>query len=270
LSAFENLLAQLDEMRVPATLFVIANDAALSEQGARLLRRAVAAGHEIGNHGLADAGMSAMSEAVFDASVAEWERRMRRVLGTWPPRRGDRRWFRPAKGLMSAAMAEVLQRRGYHVSLPDTWSSDSTIVDPAFHASALANAPCDGSVLLMHAPDPSWGAQITDVLPIVVPILRSRGFVFAGMSEMFAATGGPSSARLALGAATLSGVALALLCCLGGACSLCLRGARPRAHAKVDEGTALADWPRTDNLQPFLGGDSSPAGELEISPREGL
>jgi len=194
---FEALLDILDELEVKALFFVIANDVIMSESGGSLLRRAYAAGHEIGNHGVVDSVASSFTRAQFQASIETWERRVRSVVGAWPARATDWKWYRPPKGAMSTDMKEVLEEEGYKISLPDVWSGDSTLTDAGFHARVLTNAACDGSVVLMHAPDASWGTQILDVFRQSVPVLRGRGFEIVGISDMFARSGVPSSARAA-------------------------------------------------------------------------
>merc|ERR1712217_520856 len=118
--------------------------------------------------------------------VEGWEAEMRTWIGRWPLHGNMSKWFRPPKGLVSNTMADALAERNYSISLPDVWADDSEIHDPTFQMGVIANSPCDGSVMLMHVPDPSWGAQIVDVLPEAIPIVRARGFKFVSLTSLFA------------------------------------------------------------------------------------
>lgn len=186
LTGFSTLLDVLDKLEVKAMLFVIVNNASRSAQGKKLLHRAVASGHEIGNHGLHDKEMASYDRNTFVSAVEGWETEMRTWIGKWPPHNNMSKWFRPPKGLVSRVMSDVLTERNYSISLPDVWGDDSSLHDPTFQTRLIANAPCAGSVMLMHVPDVSWGAQILDVLPAALPLIRSRGFKFVSLTELFA------------------------------------------------------------------------------------
>jgi len=224
LDGFEALLGVLSALDVRATFFVIGNHATLSPRGIALLRQASESGHEIGNFGTADHAHDVLSEDQFRDLIELWEYRITSALGgNWPAREGDLKWFRPPKGRMSAAMAKVLEEKGYSISLPDVFSVDHIIEDPVFHARILANAPCDGSVLMIHAPDPdSWGTQSIQVVSEVVPVLRERGFELEPLSELFRETGDVKMERKALGFFMLALIPLALFSCACAGCC-CLR-----------------------------------------------
>lgn len=242
LSHVEDLFNVLDDQRVTATLFVIANEATLSQEGRRLLKRAASSGHEIGNHGMQDDRMDTMSENEFASAINAWEQQITSVLGQWPSKPVLRKWFRPPKGLMSSAMARVLKERGYAVSLPDIWSDDSGFIDADFQARVLVNAPCDGSVLLMHVPDSAWGTQILDVLPTALPALRKQGFEFVGLTQLHATSAPDTSTwRFLTSMAITMNVFLLIILglTLGIACPpFCIRSLR-RARLRTTEEAGL-------------------------------
>jgi len=215
---FEQLLDFLKSESVHATFFVIGNGHTTGDSGARLLRRAVQDGHEIGNHGLADAAMTTMSGEAFDLAVEDWERRIRAILPQWPVRQEDYKWFRAPKGLMNSKMAAVLERRGYQSALGDIYSDDWAINDAAFHANVLANVTSDGSVIILHAPDRPDRFQTLDILRMAIPLLQARGFRFARMTELFSTSvqEEPACSRCVVCGVGLLGTGLPLLVILLG------------------------------------------------------
>merc|ERR1712232_837383 len=75
---------------------------------------------------------------------------------------------------------------GYKTVLGDVWSFDTdTGPDDPFHKWINGNAPCDGSVVTIHV------RYALRLLPVVIPMLRSRGLQFVGLTELFAEESGP-------------------------------------------------------------------------------
>lgn len=181
------LLDVLERHGVLATFFVIADDNTTRDEGQRLLQRVAAQGHEIGNHGLTDAPMTDMSRGEFESALLDWESTIRNILPRWPVQPSDRKWFRPPLGLMSPAMAAVLEERGYGVVLGDVWSADVFIEDTAFHARIMETATCDGSIIVVHTPGYHPATQqCLDIVEAGVPGIQGRGFTFVRLTELFA------------------------------------------------------------------------------------
>merc|ERR1712032_1468946 len=95
----------------------------------------------------------------------------------------DLKWFRPPYGIMSLAMASVLDELGYKVILGDVYTNDVGITDDAdFHAGILSASTCDGSVIVLH--NFARGPTL-EVLNTALPQLRQRGFDMLRLTDMF-------------------------------------------------------------------------------------
>lgn len=180
------LLDLLGQHRVPATFFTIANhDFTLDGERPEILRHMADRGHEIGNHGVEDAGMSAMSASEVQEVLAQWEDRVRKVVQTWPQRESDWKWFRPPLGAMSSTMTQVLADEGYSVALGDVLSGDWMIQDTEYHVDIIKSVTMDGSVIILHTPDRPERMHTLDILREVIPYLHSHGFTFVRLSELY-------------------------------------------------------------------------------------
>jgi len=178
-----SLLNLLDDHKVPATFFVIANEWTFGQGRPEILAEVSRRGHEIGNHGVEDAAMYAMDAEQVDEALTVWEDKVLPVVHGWYD--SDRKWFRPPQGLMSGAMADVLPRRGYSVVLGDVYSDDYLIQDTEYHARVIKGVTMDGSVIILHCPDRPMRMHTLDILREVIPFLHGRGFQFVRLSELF-------------------------------------------------------------------------------------
>merc|ERR1719326_737464 len=102
------------------------------------MKRMVEEGHELANHCTQDRPYNWDSAEDFEADLRSCED----VLNTF--RRGEDfdakrpKLFRPPCGLVSSAMREVLERRGYLTILGDVYSNDPAICNQVkFHADFL-------------------------------------------------------------------------------------------------------------------------------------
>mmetsp|Transcript_89663 Transcript_89663/g.242163 ORF Transcript_89663/g.242163 Transcript_89663/m.242163 type:complete len:421 (-) Transcript_89663:163-1425(-) len=185
-TTFVSLLDFLDEEKVPATFFVIANNNTVAPDRQLILKDASDRGHELGNHGLLDDFMTTMSRDEFEAAVDQWESSVKNAIqGDWPVSPTQWKWFRPPKGMMSGAMDEVLTARDYHIALGDLYSDDWAYEDEAFHARIIKSGACDGSVTILHVMDGERTLRTLDILRDVIPALRARGFSFVRLSDLY-------------------------------------------------------------------------------------
>lgn len=189
-SGASELLDLLDEFKVKATFFVIANEEyTLGGSKPAVLKEIVQRGHEVGNHGIEDAGMNFMDEATVEATLVAWEHRVQAVVGPWPVQAEDQKWFRPPKGAMSDTLARVLDRKGYHAVLGDVISNDWQNEDIAYHVDVIRTLARDGSVVILHCPDRPERLQTLAVMKRVLPYLSTAGFEFVRLSTLFASHG---------------------------------------------------------------------------------
>jgi len=178
-----SLLNLLDDHKVPATFFVIANEWTFGQGRPDILAELSRRGHEIGNHGVEDAAMSSMDADQVDKALTVWEDQVLPVVHGWHD--SSFKWFRPPQGMMSGDMAKVLRRRGYSVALGDVYSDDYLLQDTEYHVRVIKGVTTDGSVIILHVPDRPMRMHTLDILREVIPFLHGRGFSFVRLSELF-------------------------------------------------------------------------------------
>ena len=169
------LLDMLADLRVPATFFLIGNDA---EHYPLLTERIAREGHEIANHTLThpehfeDLDASQVAAELTGAATA---------LGRYSDDPAIRTLFRPPHGRFSEVTVRAAQRAGYHVILwnddPGDWRTNVPAAKLAQHIEAHASAP---DIILLH----SGRIATIEMLPEVVARFRRAGFTFVTIGDM--------------------------------------------------------------------------------------
>lgn len=170
------LLDMLAELHVPATFFLIGNDA---QEFPDLVRRIGAAGDEIANHTQTH---PADFDALSDAAVKSELDRGAVTLERFSHDPAIRTMMRPPHGRYTEATVKTAQRDGYDVIL---WNDDPgdwrPMTPPAIadHLGRYATAP---DIVLLHS-----GRQSTvEALPAIVARFRAAGFSFVTVGQMLA------------------------------------------------------------------------------------
>jgi len=167
------LLAALDDLKVPATFFLIGRD---GEQYPELVRRIAAHGNEIADHTLTHPNLDQLDPAGVRREFDEGAR----VLSAIVPDPALRTMVRPPHGRYTEATVRVAQSGGYAVVLwtddPGDWRSVSAQTIAA-HVLRFATAP---EILLLHS-----GKRTTiDALPGLVARYRAAGYTFVTVGEL--------------------------------------------------------------------------------------
>lgn len=135
------------------------------------LRRLVAEGHELANHGVQDRSMAQLSEEDFERELATMNNALREFL----PEGQRLRWFRAPQGKYSGAMQRVLERQGMNHLLADCYCDDWAIEDAAWIASTLLQQAQEGSVIIIHMPSRQKWPWLLEALTLLLRGLRERG-----------------------------------------------------------------------------------------------
>ncbi len=179
--ASDQLLDLLAQLQVPATLFLIGDH--LEQGPAGFVARALADGHQIGNHMQVDGVSARLPAARFEAQLRHTERALQRAAA---PHQLALHWFRPGGGWFHRPMLAQLATAGYRLALGSLFPLD-TLHPPAWFPSRflLLNAH-PGAVLVLHdRPDTLAATLIT--LQRVVPALQRRGYRFVRLDELVSA-----------------------------------------------------------------------------------
>ncbi|MFI7228072.1 polysaccharide deacetylase family protein [Nonomuraea angiospora] len=165
----DTLLAYLAAYHARATFFVVGGNVVTYP---RVLRRTVAAGHEIGNHTWSHPDLTRLSPARVRSQLGRTDQAIRAVTGVVP------RLVRPPYGALNAT---VRRQTGRPMVL---WSVDT--LDWRYRSSATVarralRAVRPGSVILFHDIHPTTVRAI----PRVLRKLAGRGYRFVTVSELF-------------------------------------------------------------------------------------
>jgi peptidoglycan/xylan/chitin deacetylase (PgdA/CDA1 family) len=168
------LLDVLADLHVPATFFLIGNDA---EQFPALVRRIEQGGHEIANH-------TQTHPADFQALSAEQVKTElddgARTLERYAQDPAIRTLMRPPHGRFTEATVRAAQRDGYDVVLWDDDPGDWRVMTPdaiATHVEEDAAAP---DIVLLH----SGRLSTIEALPDLVARFRAAGFTFVTVGKL--------------------------------------------------------------------------------------
>jgi peptidoglycan/xylan/chitin deacetylase (PgdA/CDA1 family) len=168
------LLDMLAELHVPATFFLIGDDA---EHFPQLVRRIASAGNEIANHTQTH---PVDFQALSAAEVTSELDRAARTLDRFARDPAIRTMMRPPHGRFTEATVSAAQRDGYDVVLWDDDPGDWRVITPqaiATHMEANATAP---DIVLLH----SGRLSTIEALPEVVARFRAAGFSFVTVGAL--------------------------------------------------------------------------------------
>lgn len=164
-----DLLARHD---AHATFFFVSDNIAGNES---LVTRAVAEGHELGNHMTRDEVSANLDPATFDARLQH----AHRVLSEY----GPVRWFRPGSGWYNDDMLVSIRKHGYRLAEASMAPLDARLAWPAAVATYIRYSIEPGSIIVLHTRK-SRGPRTIATLERVLPNLSKRGFRLVTLTEL--------------------------------------------------------------------------------------
>lgn len=179
------ILQVLEEHDAHATLFVIGGQVEGREE---VLREAVAAGNELGNHAMHDEAAMGLDLDVLEAQMDRVQALIRTAYTEAGVAAGapKHQYFRPGSGLFSTRMRAMVARMGYRLVLGSVYPHDPQIPYwwlNAWHVLGMARS---GAIVVCHDRR-SWTIPM---LKRVLPELKRRGYRVVTISELLEATSG--------------------------------------------------------------------------------
>jgi peptidoglycan-N-acetylglucosamine deacetylase len=160
-----------------ATLFVLG---CAAERHGRLLARAVAEGHELGNHQWRDRPCRSLSLAEFEADLG----RTHDVLAEHAP--VD--LMRPGSGLIRRDQLRVLRERGYRCALGSIYPFDAWLPAGRVLAADVVRRAGPGDVVILHEGRPDRAA-VVPMLEALLTGLGTRGLEVTTLADLLSQRG---------------------------------------------------------------------------------
>lgn len=177
-AATTDILAVLERYDAKATFFNISSYLAGHEA---VVRQAVAAGHELGNHMSADQPSIRLTPADFESDLLAAQKAASPYLNGAPLR-----WLRPGMGWYSADMLKIAQRHGYRLVLGSVFPYDTHIPFSRFAIAFILTTVSPGDIIVLHDGE-GRGDRTVRTLEKVLPALQAQGYILTtvtGLIEM--------------------------------------------------------------------------------------
>lgn len=170
------VLALLRQHGAHATFFTMLDGC--GEMNEEAFAGLTAAGHELGNHMIADRAYDQDSEPEFEDALLRAQEALTRHQGEAP------RWFRAPHGKLSPTMARVIARHGLTNVMMDSFADDPFVPDARFLARTMLRQATHGSILLIHMPERGFREWNFEALRLLLEGLGRRGLTPVTVSEL--------------------------------------------------------------------------------------
>lgn len=184
------ILALLEANGAHATLFVIGGQVDGREE---VLREAVAAGHELGNHAMHDEAARGLDLDVLEDQIGRVQGLIRQAYAGAAGGAGGgaatgpaHQYFRPGSGLFSTDMRALVDRLGYRLVLGSIYPHDPQLPYWWLNAWHILSMARNGGIIVCHDRR-SWTIPM---LRKVLPELRRRGYRVVTITELLEASRG--------------------------------------------------------------------------------
>ncbi|MGY5451999.1 polysaccharide deacetylase family protein [Agarivorans sp. MS3-6] len=168
------VIEKLDDHDVTATFFLIGQN--INVATSNVLNDMVARGYEFGNHSWGYDGLDTKASDQITKSVNDTQQAIIDATGMTPA------FFRPPNLATSQTMFDVIDYPFASGVLGYDWTGGAATAQEV--ADNILNNVQDGSIILLHdnqpLPHPTPAA-----LDIIIPELKSRGYEFVTLSELF-------------------------------------------------------------------------------------
>ncbi len=177
------ILALLRENDARATFFVIGGQVPGREE---VLADVVAAGHELGNHGMHDEAARSLADGELEAQIAHVQELLRGAYNSaGQPDGPPHNYFRPGSGFFSDHMRALLDHLGFRLVLGSIYPHDAQIKYWHLNAAHILSMLRPGGIVICHDRR-SWTIPM---LRRVLPEARRMGYQFVTITELLQAAG---------------------------------------------------------------------------------
>ncbi|CAK9191337.1 unnamed protein product [Sphagnum troendelagicum] len=174
------LLETLKDNESRATWFIIGKH---MDPCPYLVERIYAEGHEVGNHTMYDVASWRLSKEDFEEQLMSTESRIKKYFHH--DANGNLiKWFRPGHGFYNESILKTCEAHGYRVALGSIFPLDHMFQKQAkLLVQNVLWRVHPGAVIILHDRVPQW-EQTPEVLRMLLPKLRKRGYKIVTLSEL--------------------------------------------------------------------------------------
>lgn len=180
----DQILDILKEYQVPATFFVIGQNAAKHPD---LVRRIVREGHQVGNHSYHHIDLLKADRNVLAEEIDRTSQVIRDITGQSP------NFVRPPHGFRDPVVMEAMRERGLTVVEWSVMSRDWTNPGVETIVNRTVSKVRNGSVVLLHDGDgvaqDASRAQSVEATRRIIQELQAQGYTFVTVDEIVAKPG---------------------------------------------------------------------------------
>ncbi len=171
-----HMLDVLKKHDVKASFFVIGNN--ITDESAKVMKRAHDEGHDIENHSLTHSAMSQLTADSIQKEIAATSALVERFAGETPV------FFRPPYINVNQTMYDAVSL-GFICGLGcEDWEEKVT---EDMRVERIVAGAKDGRIFLLH--DFAGNEATVGAVDKVIPILKAQGYRFVTVRELFAAKG---------------------------------------------------------------------------------
>lgn len=174
----EALLDLLQELQVPATLFLISGH--LARVSPDFVARVLAAGHQIGHHMPADQLSARLPLPEFRRQFHLASEALQQAAAPQPL---PLHWFRPGGGLFHAPMLAHVRAAGLRLALGSIFPWDTLHPPAAFQRWFVLKNAHPGGILILHDRADTITTTLAN-LRMLIPQLQQRGYRFVSLDAL--------------------------------------------------------------------------------------
>ncbi len=181
-SVSAEILAVLKRHHAKATFFNISDRLPGREA---VIRQAVSAGHELGNHLTTDEPSIRLTPLEFEAALLAADRAFSPYLAHQNDGENDRlHWLRPGMGWYSQKMVDIASQHGYQIALGSVFPYDTHVPFSRFASAFILSTVRSGDVVVLHDGEAGRGQRTVQTLITVLPILQTKGYTITTLSDL--------------------------------------------------------------------------------------
>lgn len=169
------VISVLKQYDVPATFFVIGGAARRHQD---IIKQAVSLGFTIGNHTYSHLKPVEVDEFLIIDELKKTENIIIQAAGVKP------KWFRPPELRFDLKTIKISSALGYQIVLATVDPGDYKKMSPSIILGRILKDVRPGAVIVLHDGGGDQGSTVR-ALPLIINSLRSRGFQFVSLDQLF-------------------------------------------------------------------------------------